>query len=396
VAAAAAAPAAPAAAAAAPAAPAAAPAAPAAAAAAAAADEAHDVGDTSGGEYDANDIAFAQEMADEELREKACAIELVQANEKTAVATAAAAAAAAVVVAPAAAAAAAATVKDAVKGTKVAPAAAAAAVAAVNYAVKGTKAAPAAAAAAAVAHPVAAGAAAAAAEVRPAAAAGGAAAAVARPAAAAAAAAAVAPAVTAAAASKRKADAVEPAKNKLEDEVVVVKDTTTTTIDGPQKTKLPTAAAAAAGAGASSSSSANHGKHDQKEDGIKSFSSMDQEDLIVMERAEVAKLASEFKLLHAATQDKYNRYSAAMTALKDAENVGFVGHLERVKRARDSGREGVEDDKEISRICDAEMEHRHTQNIGRFDAVVEKIRRNNAVAAAKDADPPTLKKPKAK
>ncbi len=52
------------------------------------------------------------------------------------------------------------------------------------------------------------------------------------------------------------------------------------------------------------------------------------------------KLANEFKDLNEAAKDGYNRYSAAVTALKGAETMGFDELMKQVKRASKGG-EGV-------------------------------------------------------
>jgi hypothetical protein len=144
-------------------------------------------------------------------------------------------------------------------------------------------------------------------------------------------------------------------------------------------------------------SSANHGKHDQNEDCSNSSSSkagcaaetVDQAEVIVTARVQVVKLANELKDLKEAAQDGYKLYLAAVTALKVVETIGYEELLARVKRAR----KGSEGDTDISRMCNADINHRHLANI---DCTVAPI---NA-ALMKDADaanvpPPTSKKAKA-
>ncbi len=59
-------------------------------------------------------------------------------------------------------------------------------------------------------------------------------------------------------------------------------------------------------------------------------------------RTNVANLASGFQVLNQAAQVKFNSYMEAMTALKDAEKMGLVAFLLRLKRTREHDIEDAE------------------------------------------------------
>jgi hypothetical protein len=223
-----------------------------------------------------------------------------------------------------------------------------------------------------------------------------AAAAVARPVAAAVAAVAVPAAATA---PKKKADVVDPnhAKKSVGDDVVKG------VIDGPQKTKqqLPAAAGTGAGAGAAAAaaairptSSAYHAKHDKKDCNKSGSSSkagraaetVDQAEVIVRVLAQVVKLANEFKDLNEAAQDGCKRYLASVSALNDAETIAYEEVSAQVRRTR-------EDDTDISRRCDADINRRHLANVDLTVAPIKAALMKDA-GAAKELEA-TLKKTKA-
>ncbi len=78
-----------------------------------------------------------------------------------------------------------------------------------------------------------------------------------------------------------------------------------------------------------------------------------------------------------------------MTALKVAETIGYEELLALVKRAR----EGGEGDTDISKMCDADINHRHLANVDRTVAPINAALMKDADAA--NVPPPTLKKAKA-